>query len=162
MAKIQKSFREPSLPLSVGLLGMAFIAYGVAVGLFDHERFLAVFNESSPDSSPVGIAMALFPMVLAVLGAGLLFKSNVARDLIVGISYAEVVGCGVLVMVAMFAPESLRVLFPSSHVVDGKLYLFSQSTWTALASIGLYFVAGMVQLSVLKAKPTRRAFGLAY
>lgn len=162
MARIQKSFREPNLPLSVGLLAIAFVVYGIALGLFDYTRLAATFGESSPDSTPMGIALALFPIVLAVLGVGLLFKSTVARDLIVGISYAEVFGCGVLAIIVIFSPESLSVLFPSSHVTDGRLYLFANTSWTALMVIGLYLAAGIVQLSVLKAKPTRRAFGLAY
>lgn len=168
MTSLHEAHRRPGLPLSVALLGFAFFFYGVAVSLLDYAAiarlfgFLATTESRATESTFIPRFLTLFPIGLAVLGIGMLFKSVVARDLAIGLSMVEVAFGGVLEVVVFFAPESLSLIFSSVHVLHETVYLFADSNWPAAGMALMLVCVGVLQLSVLNANSTRRAFNLAH
>lgn len=168
MTSLHKAYRRPGLPLSVALLGFAFFFYGVSVSLLDYAAIARLFGVWTTTESRVMEStfipgfLTLFPIGLAVLGIGMLFKSVVARELAVGLSLVEVAFGGVLEVVVFFAPESLSLIFPSVHVSNETVYLFADSNWPAAGMALMLVGVGVLQLRVLNANSTRRAFNLAH
>lgn len=168
MASLHKAYRRPGLPLSTALLAFAFFLYGALVSLLDYVAVARLFGFWTEAESPVTEVtfirrfFTFFPIGLALLGVGILFKSVVARELTIGLSLVEVAFGGVLGVVVFFAPESLSVIFPSAHVSNGTVYLFADSVWPAAAVALVLIAVGILQLRVLNANSTRRAFNLAH